>query len=167
MNKIICPHGITPKNKCPQCKKDYESKYRKTKEYRDGKNLYYSNNKKDVLKRNKDWRDKKKHQVEEILGIKCFFCPMTKNECKVNYHEIHGIKHPYAGSMKFKYILDHIKDFIPACEYCHKTIHALAKNRERIEDYLKFANMIPSKKLETFISNSEDIRYNNGNEKVI
>jgi hypothetical protein len=145
MNKIVCPHGISPKNKCKQCANEFHKRYAKTQKYKDMKKLYYQKNRKHLLALQKVHRDNQKKQIVEILGIKCFFCPMTKKDCKVNYHEIHGIKHPYKGTMKNQYIINHIQNFIPVCEWCHKTLHSLARNREKQSSYLFFANKIKPK----------------------
>lgn len=71
--------------------------------------------------RNKQKRKKtrieRRKRIKELLGAKCFFC--SHEDTHIECHEIYGKKHPSTG----KYILDHLDDFIPLCNWCHSAVH--------------------------------------------
>lgn len=106
----------------PKKRKEYDDRYRKR-------------NRKKYNKRRRDQIRDKWNEVISILGDKCIVCGLkTRSRRRVSFHEIHGKPHktnPW-------YILKHIKDFVPVCESCHKTIHKYHKYKEKIEQLEKF-----------------------------
>lgn len=71
------------------------------------------------------WKEKCKLKVQQILGFQCALCGSTKG--RLEYHEIHGKRH----TESFAYILKHIKDFIPLCWKCHRTIHFFSRMKDK------------------------------------
>ena len=89
--------------------------------------------KKDIAQKLDRWKEKKKLEVQRILGYKCALCNSTKG--RIEYHEIHGKRH----TESFAYILKHIEDFVPLCWKCHRTIHFFAKmkDKEKAKELIK------------------------------
>jgi hypothetical protein len=76
-------------------------------------------------------REKYRIMVVEILGKTCVLCNEEGNlfgrTHTIEYHEIHGkphVEHPY-------YTFKHIKDFVPLCWKCHRTIHFFARMKDK------------------------------------
>ena len=109
---------------------------------------YYKENRDKILEKAKRYHEKKreKHlktfmryyekirrEVIEILGDRCVICgwkPTPKQRQRLNFHEIHGKRHPSHPI----YILNDIQNFIPLCVRCHRTIHNYHRYKERIEE---------------------------------
>ncbi len=54
-----------------------------------------------------------------LIGDKCIFCGSQK---KIDFHEKNGKEHVNS----LRYYLDHPKDFVPLCRYCHLALHYIA-----------------------------------------
>ena len=73
---------------------------------------------KDYIIKHKGERRKK---LLELIGNKCFVCGEIKH---IMFHEIHNKRHP----ISMKYYFYHLKDFIPLCYRCHRTLHTIILN---------------------------------------
>lgn len=96
-----------------------ERKYRVThrSQINKEKKEFYENNKTKICKHAKEHRDNLRAEIKKILGTKCIICgEKPKRLC---FHDI-TLK-PHINSPR--YILAHIKDFVPLCYQCHKTLH--------------------------------------------
>lgn len=82
----------------------------------------YQERKKYMKKYSKKSTEKARKRVNDILGRKCYLCNRSPN--RIYSHEIHGKKHP-SGPF---YILNHIKDFVRLCGFCHQKIHWCMKH---------------------------------------
>jgi predicted HNH restriction endonuclease len=98
---------------------------KKMKEYRDThknqthkeKQKYYKDNKIQICQHAKIHRDDLRTKIKKVLGTKCVICGETPK--RICFHDI--TLNPHINSPR--YILEHIKDFIPLCYQCHKTLH--------------------------------------------
>lgn len=85
-----------------------------------------------------------KQKVRNVLGTKCAICGREGIEQNklgkpfICYHEIHGKPH----RCDFEYILKHKEDFICLCWKCHRIIHRLAIDFDKLEIYIEFAKKI-------------------------
>jgi hypothetical protein len=73
--------------------------------------------------------------IRKKLGNKCLFCGFESIQRNVA-HEIHGKDHHTKSQY---YILNNLKDFVPLCRYCHKSVHwcmkYLGMNWEEIKQW--------------------------------
>lgn len=74
-----------------------------------------------VNERSKTVRVNGKEAVLKLLGDSCILC--NKKE-KINFHEIHGKRHPYYN---WNYHLEHIDDFKTLCTGCHTMVHRMIR----------------------------------------
>lgn len=103
----------------------HKDRYKKLTETRLSKLAIDKEYKKDIAQKLREWTQKCKLQVQQILGSKCVLCGSTKG--RIEYHEIHGKPH----TESFSYILKHIKDFVPLCWKCHRTIHFFSRMKDK------------------------------------
>jgi len=71
----------------------------------------------------KKYREKLRKKIMELIGFKCVICETEKS---IEFHEIHGKKHPI-GFVGLRYTLNHIKDFVPLCTKHHMAVHRSAE----------------------------------------
>jgi len=72
--------------------------------------------------------EKKTKKLKELIGDRCILCGKTPQTNQgFAFHEIYGEKHPYSGSSRLKYILEHPEDFVPLCRKCHTGVHFCMK----------------------------------------
>lgn len=118
------------------CRKRNRRFYRKNREKMLAKRReYYYKNKEKARKYGREYSKKLKKELVKLLGSKCIVCSSQKLVC---FHEIHGKKHP----LNYSYVKNHIEDFVCLCYRCHKTVHQIANNIEKIEKYLRLAKKI-------------------------
>jgi len=80
---------------------------------------------KELLLKRKDYLIKINNKIAELFGeVGCIICDSHKN---LDFHEIHGKKHPKSPIRKYEYMLKHKKDFLPLCSRHHYLIHRIAK----------------------------------------
>lgn len=129
---------IPKKSKCPICGNDFE-KYNNNQKYcskkcrkislqkRSGKynQNYWKKNKEIIQKK----RRKEKEKFYQLIGNKCIICG---NDKRIAFHEKNGKEHKFRPS----YYLEHFKDFITLCYFCHKTIHRYAVIKSEFTDEL-------------------------------
>lgn len=104
---------------------DYQKTYRET--HRDK-----------IRKQQRDYWNRKRKEVEQLLGDKCIICDSNKH---LQYHEVHGKSHPFSRS-GMNYILKHPEDFVPLCGWCHKMIHQIARNTDKLNEILEIVRKI-------------------------
>jgi predicted HNH restriction endonuclease len=81
------------------------------------KKEFYKENKTKICQHAKEHRDNLRTEIKNVLGTKCIICgEKPKRLC---FHDV-TLK-PHINSPR--YILEHIKDFIPLCYQCHRTLH--------------------------------------------
>lgn len=92
-------------------------------------------------KQSREYDEKLRGELLAILGDKCFLCgrKVGRGRLGICFHEKHGKPHNYTN---FKYILEHIEDFIPLCRSCHFTLHSFAKNPERLLKLKRLIKMV-------------------------
>lgn len=72
-----------------------------------------------------------KKRVEKILGINCIICDSPKRY----YHEIRGKPHK---NNNYRYIMEHIEDFVPICYTCHRCLHYILNlDRKNYKNFLE------------------------------
>jgi len=109
-----------------QKNKDKAKQYQKT--YREKHRDKYN-------KSNREQSRKKRAEIRQMLGNSCTLCGWIpkKGQKNLSCHEIHGKTHkdnPY-------YIIKNIKNFIPLCKHCHKTLHLYHRYKTKIEELEK------------------------------
>lgn len=165
-NAKTCIHGISPKYKCKECMKlynklylerwrdkkenrEYIKKYKrkynrehpeKVKAWQKTWNIKRQNTPKireKYIRYSREWRKSQIKKLKNLIGDKCIICDSAEN---IIFHEIHGKSHKSASQTL--YVEKHWKDFIPLCFRCHRAIHQLADNMDKLEIYIEFAEKI-------------------------
>ena len=107
---------------------------------------YYWKNREKLLKQLREYNKRRyaelKAQARKLLGMKCEICGLSEDQTRINYHEIHGKKHPESGFYGYIYIIKHYKDFVCLCHWCHMTVHQLARNESKINQFLELTRKI-------------------------
>lgn len=96
------------------CKRWYEKNRAKKLAYQ---SRYAKEHRKERLEYERKRLRKQRTKIGELLGTNCLLCGHDggNNLKGIQLHEIHGNKHHY----DYGYVLKHIKDFVPLCNYCH------------------------------------------------
>jgi hypothetical protein len=77
------------------------------------------------------YNKKRMNELYSLIGNTCFICGSKEHIC---FHEKHGLNHEkYHGSCGYPYYLQHHEDFIPLCYQCHKLVHGLKRNVDKVK----------------------------------
>lgn len=111
---------------CKTCQKKWQREYYTRNYYN---NWYYrhrdevlqdrKDDRKTWLKRNRDWKIRKRKKLIERLGSKCFFCG---SKTRLHFHRKSG-KGEHDRSVCF--IAQHITEFVLICSRHHRAVHAI------------------------------------------
>jgi len=122
---------------CHDCILKYRQRHRKENLIRikEVQKEGYKRNRIARLEGRKKYLDGLRVKCATLIGDKCIICSSDGSKRKLNYHEIHGKKHPLRGS----YILKHYKDFVTLCYIHHKLLHSYTqvirdKNLEKLRE---------------------------------
>ena len=133
---------IREKEKIKIQRHDYYEKNKK--EIKNVTKTYYETHREQIFKQRKELKEKRRTELEIVIGNKCIVCGSTKH---IVFHEIHGKKHPLPrGDSKriHFFMLEHKEDFVPLCFKCHSTIHYLAfQNREKAIELIRITSQTP------------------------
>ncbi len=75
--------------------------------------------------------------LKKEIGANCCICGDDK---RLIFHEVYGKTH----TITFKYYREYIKDFVPMCYGCHRTLHRYFNKQEKLSPFLQKLNAGPS-----------------------
>ena len=110
--------SIKGETQCSKCGKYFVFDKERQREY--GRNWAKNNPEKykqRYQRHNKRFPEIYSQLRDEFFNRKCSLC--TTSNGRLEFHEIHGKKHP----LNPVYIRDHIKDFTLLCKQCHEATH--------------------------------------------
>jgi len=113
--------------------------------WKEQKRRYYKQNREEILRRRRNLKERKLTLIKELYGEVCRLCN-DKPE-RIEYHEINGNKHEVSLHMYgFQFIREHVNDFVPLCNPCHRMVHGLMRFNLKWDDILKLIENLPHKR---------------------
>lgn len=147
-NCEVCRIEFETKNATKYCsekcrRKKRREQYREYWKKRRNDKEYLKRHRKTTLRFQEKWR----LRAQKKLGSKCILCDYKPEEGqkRVSFHQIFGESHQL-GTGVYKYIVEHIEDFVPLCARHHRMLHSLVREtkKEKFDLLLLLINSLAS-----------------------